>query len=52
VDNGYTPVFVVEHIEHNNNVTLAPPTYTYADEKAGAKVADAKDTDTITPEQP
>ena len=52
VENRYTPVLVVEHVEHDNSVTLAPPTYSYADEKAGAKVADAKDTDTVTPEQP
>ena len=52
VENGYTPVLVVEHIEHDNNVTLTPPTYTYANEKAGAKVVDAKDTDTVAPEQP
>ena len=52
VENRYTPVLVVEHIEHNNNVTLTPPTYTYADKKAGAKVADAEDTDTVALEQP
>jgi hypothetical protein len=54
VENRYTPVFVVEHVEHDDNVTLAPPTYTYADEKAGAKVADvevadAKNPDTVAP---
>jgi hypothetical protein len=57
VENRYTPVFVVEHIEHDDNVTLAPPTYTYANKKAGAKVADvevadAKDPDTVALEQP
>ena len=57
VENRYTPVFVMEHIEHDDNVTLTPPTYTYADKKAGAKVvdvevADVKDTDTVAPEQP
>jgi hypothetical protein len=40
VENRYTPVFVVEHIEHDDNVTLIPPTYTYVDEMAVAKVAD------------
>lgn len=57
MENGHTPVFGVEHVEHDDNVTAGPPTHTYADEKAGAKVADvevahAKDADTIAPEQP
>jgi hypothetical protein len=37
----YSEVIVVEHYEDGGEAVAAPPTYTYADEKADNKVAAA-----------
>lgn len=57
VENRYTPLIIVEHVQHEDEDAPAPPTYTYADEKADAKVADAEVADAnvvdaAAPEQP